>query len=201
MGFWDSAMSFGKKIGGLVNKGMRFGQKVASAVGGIASKVMGVSKYVKPFLPQTYRGGLSKVVDVAKTAKAGATQVSGGIQRAKELQSKAQKVTDVSSGVKLAKEAYYTGKNAVNSTRSTLARPNKKDNVSSSVVVTPATKPVDRATQRAMPNKGIKDNEIGRGLQRSHGANGEVQKAIAMAKSAQNMLRKTPKRGGILRRK
>ena len=201
MGLFDSVMSFGKKIGGYVSKGFSIGKKIAHKVSSIASKIMGASKYVKPFIPKKYQGGLNKVVSVANTAKSGAGKVSSGIERAEKLQEKVRNVSDLGSGVKLAKEAFYSGKNAVNSTRAILDRPAQKDNVSTSVVVTPATKPVDRAVRRAMPNTGIKNNEIGRGLQRSHGANGEVQKAIAMAKSAQNMLRKTPKRGGILRRK
>ena len=197
MSFFDFIHTIGKKVSGVIHKGFTIGQKIVSKVGNIASKVLGMSKYVKPFIPAKYRGGVDKALSAVKTARTVSSKVSSGIERAKELEGKAKKVSDVSSGVNLLKETYYAGKNALSSTRSALQRPVNTDNTSTSKVITGATKPTDRAKQRAMPDKGLVDK--GRGIRRSN-INGEVQKAIAMARSAQKLLSKPPKKGGILRK-
>ena len=189
----------GQKISGVAHKGMALGEKVAGHVSSIAKKVIGVSKVVRPFLPDSMKDKFDAVVGGAQTAANISAKVQGGIATAKSLEAKAKTVKSLSGGVAVASEAFFAGKNAVNSTRAMLERPAKKDATAKQAVITATPKPTDRAALRSMANKGLKD--IGTGLLR-HGGDGDVAKAVAAAKMAQTMLNQRPsRRGGFVGKK
>ena len=192
MGFLHS---LGQKISGGLHAAMKIGDKVAHKVSGIASKVLGISKYVKPFIPAKYGDKVDKALRVVAKAGEISGKVSGGIAQAKTLEKKVRGTKGASQGFDVAKEVFYAGKNAVNSTRTTMERPTKKDNTSSQNVMLAPPKPSERAARRAVTDQGMK--AMGGGLMRAGG--GDVAKAAAAAAQAQKLVARKPGRmGGLL---
>ena len=194
----DKVRSIGKKANELLSKGFSLGAKAVGKVDTINSKVQKYTKIassVSSFLPEDAKKAIAKVSALSEKVSQGSGMVKKGLERGAELQAKASKVSDLGGALNLGKEAYFSGKNAVGSTRSFINRPKKGDKTTSvnQKVLQPGVSTAKKAVER------LKADTVGAGAVRGVGrpSDDNFAKALKSAQFAQGMMKqKTKKKKG-----
>ena len=181
----------GEKVNHVAQTIVTHGKKINGHIQTIGKKVVKVAAFARPFVPKKHQEKFDKVVGAVGKVTEGSGKVMSGLERGQQIASKASKVKSLSEGLAVAQEGYYTGKNAVNSTRAFLGRPTQKSGTARHKLIEAPGKVAEKAMQRAMPNKGLVN--VGRGLMKP-GGNGDVKKALAAAMSAQSRIKRKPGR-------
>ena len=207
---FNKVVSIGKKISGGIHSAMRMGKKVVGKIQSISSKVKSKTKYLKPFIPEKHMDKFNKAESVLGRAHEVSKTVGSGIEKAEKHSSSIQeaiKSRSLSGGHKAIKNAYYDVKNAKNYTQGQLKqgliRPTQNDNTSLHKELTASTDSSIRKAQRKLVSGGI--DSASRGIKRQVDSklsgDADIQKAIAMAKTAQKAISQKPNKKGILRRR
>lgn len=199
---FEGLMRLGSKIVGGVKSIFSFGKKASAKVHSISQKVGKASKYIKPFIPSKYSAEVDKGLSYVKQADNIAGKVEKGIKKAEDLGTKAKGVKSLTGALDVGKEAVYSAKNLMNSTRSAIERPTHKDPVKVEKSLVKASSVPSSSELRAIKRKVI--NDVGAkavsGLKRVSNGDDVVAQATAMAMKAQSFLNKQPRKKGLLRR-
>lgn len=181
----------GEKVNQVAQTVVTHGKKINGYIQNIGKKIQQHAGLARVFVPKQHQAKFDKAMAAVGKVTEGSGKVMSGLERGQKIASKASKVRSLSEGLAVAQEGYYSGKNAVNSTRAFLGRPSQKSGTARQKLIQAPGKVAEKALLRAMPNKGLVN--VGRGLMKP-GGNGDVQKAMAAAMSAQSRLKKKPGR-------
>ena len=199
MTFLDKVHSIGKKVSGLISKGLSFGKKVSQKVDTINGKVKTVASIASsvPFLPDDVKSALSKVSDISGKVDEGNKLLKKGMGSAAQLQSDVSNVSDLQSALKVGTRAFYEGKSAAKagsgfarSTRDSIVKPRSADKVSRANSLQPVLPSGVKLAKRALANVG--SAKAGRGISRPE--NDDFQKALLAAKTARSMMSRGKKK-------
>ena len=186
----------GKKVSDFVKKGLSLGSKATEKVSSINDKVKTYSKIaskISPLLPKEAQDAISKVNEVSNKVSEGTKMARKGLERGQELQGKVSKISGVGDAISVGKEAYFSGKNAVSSTRTFLDRPKRGDKISGSgqKVLQPGVSTAKKALER------VRKDTIGASAVRGVGRpsdDANFAKALKAAQMAQGIMKKGRKK-------